>query len=424
MLTNLPNRVLFRELLENAFEHIQPGRGFAVHCLDLDHFKTVNDTLGHPIGDELLKLVAARLTEAVASNDFIARIGGDEFAVIQTDIRRPEQCSQLASRIVELISRPYDIEGRHIVIGTSIGIAIAPGDGANPDLLLKNADMALYLAKGEGRGTHRFFEREMDKRLQTRRSLELDLRKSIANGEFELYYQPILYLQTGKISAFEALVRWIHPERGVVSPADFIPLAEETGLILPLGEWVLRTACSQAAKWPQQVGVAVNLSAMQFKGRNIVQLVLNALATSGLPANRLDIEITETVLLQDEPHVLGLLHQLREIGTQISMDDFGTAYSSLAYLRNFPFDKIKIDRSFVRDMLVRKDCQAIIRAVVGLARSLGITTIIEGIETKEQLETAKLEGCDEGQGYLFSKPMPEREVAEFLARCERVAAAA
>jgi diguanylate cyclase (GGDEF)-like protein len=424
MLTNLPNRVLFRELLENAFEHIQTGRGFAVHCLDLDHFKTVNDTLGHPIGDELLKLVAARLTEAVASCDFIARIGGDEFAVIQNDVRRPEQCSQLASRIVELISRPYDIEGRHIVIGASIGIAIAPGDGANPDLLLKNADMALYLAKGDGRGTHRFFEREMDKRLQTRRSLELDLRKSIANGEFELYYQPILYLQTGKISAFEALVRWIHPERGVVSPADFIPLAEETGLILPLGEWVLRTACSQAAKWPQQVGVAVNLSAMQFKGRNIVQLVLNALATSGLPANRLDLEITETVLLQDEPHVLGLLHQLREIGTQISMDDFGTGYSSLAYLRNFPFDKIKIDRSFVRDMLVRKDCQAIIRAVVGLARSLGITTIIEGIETKEQLETAKLEGCDEGQGYLFSKPIPEREVAEFLARCERVAAAA
>jgi len=424
MLTNLPNRVLFRELLENAFERIQPGRGFAVHCLDLDHFKTVNDTLGHPIGDELLKLVATRLSEAVAPTDFIARIGGDEFAVIQTDVRRPEQCSQLASRIVETISRPYDIDGRHIVIGTSIGIAIAPSDGTNPDLLLKNADMALYLAKGDGRGTHRFFEREMDKRLQSRRALELDLRKAIANGEFEVYYQPILYLQTGKVSGFEALVRWIHPERGMISPADFIPLAEETGLILPLGEWVLRTACSQAAKWSQPVGVAVNLSAMQFKGRNIVQLVLNALATSGLPANRLDLEITESILLQDEAHVLSLLHQLREIGTQISMDDFGTGYSSLAYLRNFPFDKIKIDRSFVREMLVRKDCQAIIRAVVGLARSLGITTIIEGIETKEQLETAKLEGCDEGQGFLFSKPMPEREIAEFLAKCERVAAAA
>jgi diguanylate cyclase (GGDEF)-like protein len=424
MLTNLPNRVLFREHLENAFDRIQPGRGFAVHCLDLDHFKTVNDTLGHPIGDELLKLVALRLIEAVPPTDFIARIGGDEFAVVQTNVSRPEQCSQLASRIVELVSRPYDIDGRHIVIGASIGIAIAPNDGANPDLLLKNADMALYLAKGDGRGTHRFFEREMDKRLQTRRALELDLRKAIANGEFEVYYQPILYLQTGKVSGFEALVRWNHPERGMISPADFIPLAEETGLILPLGEWVLRTACTHAAKWPQPIAVAVNLSAMQFKGRNLVQLTLNALASSGLPAGRLDLEITESVLLQDETHTLALLHQLREIGVRISMDDFGTGYSSLAYLRNFPFDKIKIDRSFVRDMLVRKDCQAIVRAVVGLARSLGITTIIEGIETKEQLAGAKADGCDEGQGYLFAKPMPEREVAGFLAKCERVSTAA
>jgi diguanylate cyclase (GGDEF)-like protein len=424
MLTNLPNRVLFREHLENAFDRIQPGRGFAVHCLDLDHFKTVNDTLGHPIGDELLKLVAARLIEAVAKTDFIARIGGDEFAVVQTDVSQPEQCSQLASRIVELVSRPYDIDGRHIVIGTSIGIAVAPSDGANPDLLLKNADMALYLAKGDGRGTHRFFEREMDKRLQTRRALELDLRKALANGEFEVYYQPILYLQTGKVSGFEALVRWNHPERGMIPPLDFIPLAEETGLILPLGEWVLRTACAHAAKWPQAIGVAVNLSAMQFKGRNLVQLTLNALAAAGLPSSRLELEITESVLLQDETHVLGLLHQLREIGVRISMDDFGTGYSSLAYLRNFPFDKIKIDRSFVRDMLVRKDCQAIVRAVVGLARSLGITTIIEGIETKEQLAGAKADGCDEGQGYLFAKPMPEPKVAEFLAERERVAAAA
>jgi diguanylate cyclase (GGDEF)-like protein len=424
MLTNLPNRVLFREHLENAFDRIQPGRGFAVHCLDLDHFKTVNDTLGHPIGDELLKLVAIRLIEAVAKTDFIARIGGDEFAVVQTNVSRPEQCSQLASRIVEQVSRPYDIDGRHIVIGASIGIAVAPSDGVNPDLLLKNADMALYLAKGDGRGTHRFFEREMDKRLQLRRALELDLRKAIANGEFEVYYQPILYLQTGKVSGFEALVRWNHPERGMIPPLDFIPLAEETGLILPLGEWVLRTACAHAAKWPQAIAVAVNLSAMQFKGRNLVQLTLNALAASGLPASRLELEITESVLLQDETHVLGLLHQLREIGVRISMDDFGTGYSSLAYLRNFPFDKIKIDRSFVRDMLVRKDCQAIVRAVVGLARSLGITTIIEGIETKEQLAGAKADGCDEGQGYLFAKPMPEPKVAEFLAECDRTAAAA
>jgi diguanylate cyclase (GGDEF)-like protein len=424
MLTNLPNRVLFREHLEAEFERIQSGRGFAVHCLDLDHFKTVNDTLGHPIGDELLKLVAGRLAEAVPSSGFVARIGGDEFAVVQTDVRQPEQCSQLAARIVELVSRPYDIDGRHIVIGTSIGIAVAPNDGANPDVLLKNADMALYLAKGDGRGTHRFFEREMDKRLQARRSLELDLRKAIANGEFEIHYQPILFLQTGKVSGFEALLRWNHPERGHISPAEFIPLAEETGLILPLGEWVLRTACTQAARWPQPVGVAVNLSAMQFKGRNLVQLTLNALAASGLAAGRLDLEITETVLLQDEANTLSVLHQLREIGVQISMDDFGTGYSSLAYLRNFPFDKIKIDRSFVREMLVRKDCQAIVRAVVGLARSLGITTIIEGIETKEQLEIAKLEGCDEGQGWLFSRAIPDRDIPAYLAERERVAAAA
>src|SRR3954462_733464 len=424
MLTNLPNRVLFREHLENAFNRIEPGRGFAVHCLDLDHFKTVNDTLGHPIGDELLKLVAIRLIEAVPKTDFIARIGGDEFAVVQTNVSKPEQCSQLASRIVELISRPYDIEGRHIVIGASIGIAVAPSDGVNPDMLLKNADMALYLAKADGRVTHRFFEREMDKRLQTRRALEIDLRKAIANGELEVYYQPILYLQTGKVSGFEALLRWNPPERGMIPPLDFIPLAEETGLILPIGEWVLRTACAHAAKWPQPVGIAVNLSAMQFKGRNLVQLTLNALAASGLAAARLDLEITESVLLQDETHTLTILHQLRDLGVQISMDDFGTGYSSLAYLRNFPFDKIKIDRSFVRDMLVRKDCQAIVRAVVGLARSLGITTIIEGIETKEQLAGAKADGCDEGQGYLSAKPMPEPKLAAFLAECDRVAAAA
>ncbi|MGH6740587.1 MAG: putative bifunctional diguanylate cyclase/phosphodiesterase, partial [Bradyrhizobium sp.] len=328
MLTNLPNRVLFREQLESEFDRIQPGRGFAVHCLDLDHFKTVNDTLGHPIGDELLKLVAGRLVEVVPKSDFVARIGGDEFAVVQANVRQPEQCSRLASQIVEVVSRPYDIDGRHIVIGTSIGIAIAPGDGANPDLLLKNADMALYLAKGDGRGTHRFFEREMDKRLQARRSLELDLRKAIVNGEFEVHYQPIIYLQTGKVSGFEALLRWNHPERGQIPPIEFIPLAEETGLLLPLGEWVLRTACAQAAHWPQSVGVAVNLSAMQFKGRNLVQLTMNALAASGLSASRLDLEITESVLLQDESNTLGILHQLRDIGVRISMDDFGTGYSS------------------------------------------------------------------------------------------------
>jgi len=424
MLTNLPNRVLFREHLENAFRGAQLGRGCAVHCLDLDHFKTVNDTLGHPIGDDLLKIVASRLVEALPATDFVARIGGDEFAIIQTAVERPEQCSQLASRIVDVVGKPYDIDGRHIVIGTSIGIAVAPNDGANPDQLLKNADMALYLAKGDGRGVHRFFEREMDKRLQARRSLELDLRKALENGEFELYYQPIITLETEKVNAFEALIRWNHPQRGQISPAQFIPLAEETGLILPLGEWVLRTACSQAVKWPEPLGVAVNLSATQFKGRNIVQLAMNALASTGLAPNRLDLEITESVLLQDEANTLAVLHQLRDIGIRISLDDFGTGYSSLAYLRNFPFDKIKIDRSFVREMLVRQDCRAIVRAVVGLARSLGITTIIEGVEAKDQLDAAKSDGCHEAQGYLFSKPMPNGEVAAFLAKRRTIASAA
>jgi diguanylate cyclase (GGDEF)-like protein len=424
LLTNLPNRVLLREQLENEIRRVQSGYGFAVYCLDLDHFKTVNDTLGHPIGDELLKLVASRLTTIVSSTNFIARIGGDEFAIIQTNVTSPRQCGELATKIVSGIGEPYDIQGRHIVIGTSIGIAVAPSDGTDADVLLKNADMALYLAKGDGRGTHRFFEREMDRRLQARRLLELDLRKALANGEFEIHYQPIIYLQTGVIACFEALVRWNHPERGMIAPNEFIALAEETGLILPLGEWVLRTACLHASKWPQPVSVAVNLSATQFKGRNIVQMALSALATTGLPASRLDLEITESVLLQDEANTLAVLHQLREIGIRISIDDFGTGYSSLAYLRNFPFDKIKIDKTFVRDMIVRKDCQAIVRAVVGMARGLGIATIVEGIETKEQLEAVKLEGCDEGQGYLFSKPMPASEVVTFLAKTARSTAAA
>jgi diguanylate cyclase (GGDEF)-like protein len=424
LLTNLPNRVLFREFLEQAFAKSPAGEGCAVLCLDLDHFKTVNDTLGHPVGDELLKLASARLLSTVQSTDLVARIGGDEFAIVQTAVARPEQCSELASRIVELLRQPFEVQGRHIEIGTSIGISIAPNDGANPDQLLKNADMALYLAKSDGRGTHRFFEREMDRRLQARRALEIDLRSAIANAEFELHYQPIIRLADGNVSGFEALVRWNHPQRGLIPPLQFIPLAEETGLIVPLGEWVLRTACAQASRWSEQVGVAVNLSAAQFKGRNLVQIALSALAASGLPPSRLDLEITESVLLQDEANTIATLHQLRGLGVRISMDDFGTGYSSLAYLRSFPFDKIKIDRSFVRDITERNDSQAIIRAVTGLAESLKISTVIEGIETEEQLAMAKAEGCNEAQGYLFSKPMPEREVAEFLAKRRRIADAA
>jgi diguanylate cyclase (GGDEF)-like protein len=423
-LTNLPNRVMFREFLDMAFAKPRAGEGCAILCLDLDHFKTVNDTLGHAIGDEVLKLAAVRLLTAVQSADMVARIGGDEFAIVQTAVTRPEQCSELASRIVDLLSQPFEIACRPIELGTSVGIAIAPNDGADPDQLLKNADMALYLAKSDGRGTHRFFEREMDRRLQARHTLEIDLRAAIINAEFELHYQPIIRLEDGRVSGLEALVRWNHPQRGLIPPGQFIPLAEETGLIVPLGEWVLRTACAQAARWSEPLGVAVNLSAAQFKGRNLVQIALSALAASGLAPNRLDLEITESVLLQDEANTLATLHQLRGLGVRISMDDFGTGYSSLAYLRSFPFDKIKIDRSFVRDMPERNDSQAIIRAVTGLAQSLKISTVIEGIETEEQLKMAKAEGCDEAQGFLFSKPLPEREVAEFLAKRGRIADAA
>ncbi len=415
MLTNLPNRLLLREHLEKLFTAPMNEQGCAIHCLDLDHFKTVNDTLGHLIGDELLKVVSQRLSETLSASEFVARIGGDEFAIVQTNVTQ-EECAILASRVIEAIGRPYDIDGRHIVIGTSIGIAIAPQDGATPDMLLKNSDMALYLAKGDGRATFRFFEQGMDNRLQARRLLEMDLRNAIGNGEIDVHYQPIIKLETGKISGFEALMRWNHPKRGMIPPAEFIPLAEETGLILPLGEWILRTACAHAVKWPVPVDVAVNLSATQFRGRNMVQVVMSALAAAGLSPNRLDLEITETLLLEDEINTLMVLRQLGELGVKISLDDFGTGYSSLAYLRNFPFDKIKIDKSFVADMLVRKDCQAIVRAVVGLAQSLDITTVIEGIETKEQLESARLEGCDEGQGYYFSKPMPNSKVAEFLVK--------
>jgi diguanylate cyclase (GGDEF)-like protein len=424
LLTDLPNRVQFRERLEEIFAKPESGQGCAVLCLDLDQFKTVNDTFGHAIGDALLKEVAARLRSAVPSPDILARIGGDEFALVQTAVTRPEQCGDLASRIIEGVGRPYEIDGRSVTIGISVGIAIAPQDGSDPEQLLKNATMALYLAKGEGRGTHRFFEREMDRRLQARRALEIDLRSAIAKGEFELYYQPIVRLSDGQVSAFEALARWNHPQRGQIPPLQFISLAEELGLIVPLGEWVLRTACAQAAKWSEPVGVSVNLSAVQFKSPNLVQVVLNALAASALPPSRLDLEITESVLLQDEANTLATLHRLRNLGVRVSMDDFGTGYSSLAYLRSFPFDKIKIDRSFVRDMPERADSRAIIRAVTSLAVSLKIGTVIEGIETEEQLAMAKAEGCDEAQGFLFSKPMPEREVAEFLLKPRRVSAAA
>jgi len=415
-LTNLPNRVLFRERLDEALARARrSGEALAVFCLDLDHFKSVNDTLGHPVGDKLLQAVAGRLQATLRETDFAARLGGDEFAVIGTSVAGPTGASNAAVRLIEALSKPYEIDGHQIVVGASIGVAVAPENGFEPDILLKNADMALYRAKADGRNTFRFFEHEMDARLQARRLLELDLRKALARGEFELFYQPLVNVQTNTVSGFEALLRWNHPERGTVSPAEFIPLAEEIGLIVEIGEWVLRQACKEAASWPEPLHIAVNLSPAQFRSRNLVPAVIGALASSGLDASRLELEITESVLLQDSDDNLATLHQFRSLGAGISMDDFGTGYSSLGYLHKFPFDKIKIDQSFVRDVSSRPEAIAIIRAVTSLGNSLGISTTAEGVETIDQFEHLRAQGCTEVQGYLFSRPRPAEEISELFA---------
>jgi len=424
-LTDLPNRVLLRERLEQALSHVRRGGRLAVLYLDLDNFKNINDTLGHPTGDELLKAVAERVRSCLRDTDTIARFGGDEFTIVQTALERPTDVAILAQRLRDTIKAPCELNDHQIVIDVSIGIAVSPSDGTDPDQLLKNADMALYRAKADGRGTYRFFEPEMDARMRARRTLEIDLRKALGDGEFELYYQPIVNLQRNEISGVEALLRWHHPERGMVSPAEFIPVAEEIGLIIPLGEWVLRQACAAAATWPDDIRVAVNLSPVQLRNRNLSQVIINALAASGVPARRLEIEVTEAVLLRNNQTTLGTLHQLRELGVRIAMDDFGTGYSSLSYLRSFPFDKIKIDRSFISDLSDGGDSIAIVRAVASLAASLNMTTTAEGVETRQQLEKVKALGCTEMQGYLFSPPRPAEEISRlFLPRAEQAASAA
>ena len=415
-LTNLPNRRLFREQLEQALRRIRRNEQVGVLCVDLDQFKDVNDSLGHPIGDELLRQVATRLNGCVRSVDTVARLGGDEFAVVQIGGEpQPLDVSALAARIVEVIGAPYEIQGDQIVVGASIGISVAPNDGSDPDQLLRNADMALYRAKMDGRGTYRFFEAGMDARAQTRRLLMQDLRSALLRDEFEVYYQPIYDLAVDRVICFEALLRWNHPLRGIILPTDFVPLAEETGLIVPIGDWVLRKACADAAGWPPDVDVAVNLSPAQFKNRKLVASIIAALSASGLAAHRLELEITESVLLHDSAATLEALHKLREYGVRISMDDFGTGYSSLSYLRSFPFDKIKIDQSFIHELAAQGDSIAIVRAVTGLGKSLGIATTAEGVETDEQLALLRAEGCTQVQGYLFSVPQPAAEVMKMLA---------
>ncbi|MGU3659997.1 MULTISPECIES: EAL domain-containing protein [unclassified Methylobacterium] len=415
-LTGLPNRLLLRERLAEALARLaRTGECCALLLIDLDRFKPVNDTLGHPIGDALLETVADRLRSTVRPTDTVARIGGDEFVILQAGIRDAAGTQALARRVVDLIGRTYMVEGHLLTIGASVGVALAPEDGTDADRLLKNADLALYRAKLDGRGTYRFFEPEMDARMQARRKLELDLRQALARREFQLHFQPQLQLASGTLIGCEALIRWRHPERGLVSPLDFIPLAEEIGLIVPIGEWVVRQACRDAMTWPEHMSVAVNVSPAQFKSDRLVETIISALAGSGLPARRLEVEITEGVLLQENDRTLQTLHRLRELGVRVSMDDFGTGYSSLSYLRSFPFDKIKIDRSFVKDLTSKPDGEAIIRAIAGLGKSLGMTTVAEGVETAEQMQRIRLEGCTDVQGYLISKPVPAEDLRQVFA---------
>jgi predicted signal transduction protein with EAL and GGDEF domain len=359
--------------------------------------------------------VAQRLRELVRADDLVSRTGGDEFSIVQPGTEQPlAAAAELATRIVEGLGVPFDIGDHQVVVGASVGIAIAPDDGSDADQLLKNADMALYRAKDDGRAGFHFFEPAMDAKAQARRVLELDLRKAITAGEFEVFYQPIVNLAENRISGFEALLRWNHPVRGRVQPNEFIPLAEETGLIVPIGEWVIRQACAQAMTWPSDLQVAVNASPVQFRHKGLVSAVMSALAASGLRPDRLELEITETVLMHNNEATLAILHQLRGLGVRISMDDFGTGYSSLSYLRSFPFDKIKIDQSFIRDLAAKPDSIAIIRAVAGLGHSFGMTTTAEGVETQEQLDQMRAEGCTEVQGYFYSKPLAARDIPPLL----------
>ncbi len=421
-LTGLPNRLLFREGLDAALAEARRGRGFALHCLDLDRFKEVNDTLGHPVGDALLREVAERVRGVLRETDTLARLGGDEFAVIQKGAEGREAAERLARRIVEVLARPFDLGGHQVGIGTSLGIAFAPGDAVEADVLMRDADMALYRAKAEGRGRWSFFDPEMDARMQLRRALELELRRALAGEEFELHYQPIVDVRTGGPCGFEALMRWRHPERGMIPPDGFISLCEDIGLIVALGEWALLRACRDATTWPGSPRVAVNLSPSQFATSGLVEAVARALAISGLDPARLELEVTETVMLGDADSALAALQRLKALGVRIALDDFGTGYSSLSHLQRFPVDKVKIDRCFTSELGLSARSRAIVEAVTRLCDGLAMTTTAEGVETPAQLEAIRGIGCVEAQGYLFSHPVPAAEVPRLLARLWRHAA--
>ncbi len=412
-LTGLANRAVLHERIRDSLARLRRGgEAFSIFLLDLDLFKAVNDSLGHPVGDELLKVVADRISACLRETDTVARLGGDEFAILavaQGDQR--EAAIATACRLLEAVAAPYDIDGHKLDIATSIGIALAPEHGTDVDQLVKSADLALYKAKSEGRNTYRLFEAAMGTEAHSRRALEIDLRDALDHSELELHYHPIVDIKTKEIAGVEALIRWRHPQRGMITPADFIPLAEETGLIHTLGEWVLRQACSDAAHWPSHIRVAVNLSPVQFRRGNLVDAISRALSDSGLAAERLKLEITESVLMEGNAENIALLHRLRGLGISIVLDDFGTGYSSLSYLRMFPFDQIKIDRSFVSELSSNADCAAIVSAVAGLGRSLHVGTVAEGVETEDQLLLARAAGCTHAQGFLFGRPCPAAELA-------------
>ena len=413
-LTDLPNRKLFCEQVEQALKRVRRGERLAILYIDVDHLKSVNDTLGHAVGDKVIKGVADRLRGCIRDVDLIARLSGDEFAIIQSSLNQNSDAALLATRVREAVHKPFDLDGNQVVVDVSIGISFAPDDARQFEELLKTADIALYEAKAMGRGAYRFYEAEMNTRIQARVELERDIQGALANGEFELFYQPIATLDGNKIISFEALLRWHHPKRGLVSPAEFIPIAEEAGLIIPLGEWVVRTACAEAANWPDDVGVAVNVSSVQLTSTNFVNVVVGAVASANIEFNRLEIEITESTLMQNTRETLATLKQLHELGVCFAMDDFGTGYSSLGYLLRFPFHRIKIDRSFIVDLARQDEARAIVRATVDLARSLSMRVTAEGVETVQQLQAVRTLGCTEIQGYLLSPPRPAAEALQLL----------
>ncbi|MDO9710951.1 putative bifunctional diguanylate cyclase/phosphodiesterase [Paracraurococcus lichenis] len=418
LLTGLPNRGIFGDRLRQALAlSRRNGQPLAVFCLDLDRFKEVNDTLGHAAGDKLLREVSRRLTACLRDSDTLARLGGDEFAVIQPRVAQAQDAEVLARRLIAAIEPPVDLDGQQVTVGVSIGIALSQPDQADePQQLLKNADLALYQVKEKGRGDFCFFATEMNQRLLERRALEADLRRALGEGEFRLHYQPQIDLPTGRVIGAEALLRWTCPGRGNVPPDAFIPLAEETGLIAQIGAWTLQEACRQAVTWPEELGVAVNVSAVQFRLPGLYEAVAAALATTGLRPSRLELEITEGVLLRDTDETLAMLDRVRRLGVKIAMDDFGTGYSSLGYLQKFSFDKIKIDRGFIRSLGQNVNSEAIVRAVVGITRSLGVRANAEGVETDDQARLLLAEGCGEVQGYLFGKPMPAEDFRIFFSR--------